>query len=308
LTSVVSRRVLVMWKSSLLLFVAGLGSISAQEIVLSCTFQTTGITLYGCYLDHIEVLDPSITVTFTGDHLADRSDSDVNYVRIRDSDTPFMIQQIFTTFNNIVRLEIYNSNLQSISIPASVQLNWLALGANNISSIESGSINNQTQLGYFNLANNNIEHIDENAFEGLINVDSFVMNNNRIREIAPRTFHPLSFVMSLDLANNLLTRINEETFSTNSNLLYIYLEHNQITEIHPRSFDSIRESLRSVNLLDNHCVDNSFSLLDENSWETMIQALQTCFSNFTPGRRRLIIEFEGLLSLFDSDGNLIITV
>lgn len=279
-------------------------------MTLNCTFFSTPI-FYGCDLIDIEVLDPLQTIAFTGDHASNRTNADVNYVRIRDSNTPFMIPEMFTAFSNMLRLEIFNSNLESVSIPTSVQLNWLALNGNNISRIERDSLSNQSRLGYFNLAGNNIEHIDEDAFEGLISVDSFVMNNNHIRELAPRTFHPLSYVMSIDLERNLLTRIGEEIFGRNPNLLHIYLEHNQINEIHPRFVDNVRENLRFLNLLDNICVDTGFSFYTEDAWSSMNEQLTECFDNFngaTPERRRIIMEFEGPLSLFDRDGNLIITV
>ena len=294
-----------------MLFIVVFSAASSQQITLNCSFFIAQFINYGCDLMHIEVLDQSSTVSFAGDHLSGRNNTDVNYVRIRDSNTPFMIQEIFTTFSNIMRLEIFNSNLTSISIPESVQLNWLALNGNNITRIERDSLSNQSNLGYFNLAANNIEHIDEEAFKGLSSVDSFVMNNNRIRELAPRTFHPLSYVMSMDLAGNLLTRISEGLFSNNINLLHIYLEHNQINEIHPRFADNLRESLRFINLLDNICVDVGFTFYDDNAWSLMNKELTTCFNNFnvtTPGRRRITMEFEGPLSLFDEDGNLIIAV
>lgn len=285
-------------------------AISSQDLELECTFIASFIH-YECDLNHIEVLDPSQNVVFVGNHLTGRTNENVTFVRINDSNTPFIIQQIFTTFFNIVRFEMFRCNLMSISIPPSIQLDWIAISGNNISRIERGSVSNQTQLGYFNLASNNIEHIDEDAFEGLTSVDSFVFFNNRIRALAPRTFHPLSYVMSIDLEGNLLTRIDEELFANNPNLVYIYLERNQINEIHPRFADNLRGSLRYLSLLENVCVDRGFPIYEEEDWSSLNEGLTTCFDNYhlpPPARRRITMEFEGPLSLFDDSGNLIITV
>jgi len=299
-----------MWKFSLLLLIAGLCAVSSQDLELECSFSASFIH-YECELNQIEVLDPALNVVFVGNHLDGRTHENVTYVRINNSNTPFIIQQIFTTFFNIVRFEIFGSNLESISIPPSIQLNWIAIGGNNISRIERDSVSNQTLLGYFNLASNNIEHIDEDAFEGLTSVDSFVFFNNRIRALAPRTFHPLSYVMSIDLEGNLLTRIDEELFANSPNLMFIYLERNQINEIHPRFADNLRGSLRYINLSENVCVGRDFALYEEEDWSSLDEGLTTCFDNFNatqPARRRITMEFEGPLSLFDENGNLIITV
>lgn len=278
---------------------------------IECRFVNTIYNEYACLIDDLEALDSSANYVITGQHLENRANSDIEVVRILNSNTPFMIQQIFTTFSNMVELEIGFSNLQSINIPDTVQLNWLDLYGNNITRIGSGNFQGQTALRFFYAVNNNIQEIAEDAFEGLSELITIQLINNRITEIAPRTFQPVPNVNYIDFERNNLTSIGEEVFSWNQNLASLYLEFNEINEIHPRFAANLRDSLRFINLTGNRCIGQSFFLASEAGWRSLNAGLQTCFNNFNgtiPEARSITMEFTGNLSIFDEFGNLIVRV
>lgn len=240
-----------------------------------------------------------------------RSNADVEVLIIVQSNTPFMIQQIFTTFTNIAEILIESSNLQSISIPNTVQLTWVELYNNNIARIDSDSFRGQQKLQYFYGDNNNIREIAEDAFEGLIELQVVSLINNRISNLAPKTLQPLTKVFRIDLERNYITSIDENVFSNNLNLESIFLEFNQIREIHPQFAANLRDKLAFINLNGNQCVRRIFTLASDESWRLMNVALQTCFNNFhgtVPEDRSAKIEFTGNLSIFDEFGNLIARV
>lgn len=291
-----------------LLFVAAITSCSSQDITLTCAFQVLGQTNYICNLREIEVLDPEANVTLVGDHIEDRTNADVTAVIIRYSNTPFVIQQIFTTFESLNTLEIEDSHLQSFSIPENVLLQRLQVDGNNISRIESGLLQAQSELIYFSAIDSNIVEIDEDAFVGLTALTDLVLIGNFIEQIAPQTFNPLTNLRYLDLEANRLTSLGDELFSQNPDLHSIYLEHNQISEISPKFTANLLEGLNYINLADNVCVNRGFQIGTEENLIVMNNLLRGCFNNFsgrTTDEREISSEFRGSLRIYDEFGNLI---
>lgn len=93
-----SRKLLV------LLFV---GACAAQDVTLECNFNVF-FDEYFCTLGGIEVLDPEANVIITGTHVGDLTNDDVEVVRIVASNTPFIINQLFDVFPNLLELNIDN--------------------------------------------------------------------------------------------------------------------------------------------------------------------------------------------------------
>jgi len=283
---------------------------SAQDVTLNCTFIDN--FRYTCALSGVEVLDPSANITIAGEHLANRTDADVEEIRITNSNTPFMIQQLFDAFPNVLELDIMASNLQSINIPDFVQLRWLYLWSNNLSRIENGTFSNQRQLSTISLTNSGITDLDEDAFVGLESLTSMGFINNQIREILPRTLFPFVNVTYLDFEGNNLTRINEGIFSRNERLSSLYLERNQISEIHPGFSAALPSSVNFINLSENQCINASFNPNNELSRMLLNGSLRPCFNNFvgTPADapRNITLEFVGPVRLFDEFGNMVANI
>lgn len=289
------------------MLIATLASYSAQDIELTCEFDYYFFGDYVCLLENITVLDPAANISFVGQHIDNMTDSDVLALIIFNSNTPFMMPQMFTTFSNMYELIILSSNLQSINVPSSASLFWLVLYDNNISRIDSGSLRGQNQLIYLELVSNRIEEIDEDAFVDLESLNSLVLMDNRLQEIRGSTLHNLTNLIYLDFLFNNFTQIDENTLNGLTNLLYLYYDFNQIEAIHPR-FASDLANLQYVNLIGNSCVNRDFVLYNEQGWREMNNALQTCFNNFdgtVPELRNVTMQFTGNLAIYDQFGNII---
>lgn len=299
-------------KISVCLFVALVSSAAAQEsITLNCQFLTTVFGEYTCRLLGIEVLDPAQEVIVGGEHVEGQTNDDVQVVQIRNSNTPFVIPQLFAAFPNVLELDIQNSNLQVLSIPAGIQLEYLTLYRNNISRIENGTFIGQSGLEFIEAMDNRIEVIEEDAFLGLEGLLGLMLIGNRIRALAPRTFHPLENLIFIDLERNLIERIEDGTFAENPELLSIYLEFNQINAVSPTFTAGFGINMEYVNLQGNRCINRPFALRDPIDLILLNNALNPCFNNFigeTPQTRRITLEFQGPLSLFDEFGNIIARV
>ena len=292
--------------------IAALSPALSQDLSLGCDFfdEYNG---YGCLLNNITVLDRVQNLTIGGEHIGNFTNDDVRIVRITNSNTPFVIEQIFTTFENLRILQIYDSHLESINLPNATHLRDIYVVGNNISRIDNATFVNQPQLLYLSLRNNQILELDEDAFVGLASLESLVLIANHIQNIALRTFHPLVNVTYLDLERNNLSSIGNEVFSQNTHLRNLYLEYNQISEITPRFTSGFGSSIAYINLVGNVCIDQSFSVSvgDEFGRILIHNGLRTCFQNFigtVPELREITFQFRGPLRLFDEFGNLIASV
>lgn len=281
---------------------------NTQVIVLECEYELFG-DIYLCQLENITVLDPLLPVTFTGTHLDNRTNADVNLISISNSNTPFIINQLFTTFPNVFELDIADSNLQTLIIPPEAQLEIMAIFGNNISRIESDSLRNQTELQLFYAPNNQIVTIDEDAFSDLHSLEFLLLAENNIQELSPRTLSNLTRIYEIHLENNLLTTIHDDTFSQNVNLGYLFLVNNQIDRIHPRIFSNIRNNLVYVDFYDNQCITSSYGVYPEGdeAWMTLNNALRPCFNNYLGNDndvKNITLQFTGSLTIFDGFGNI----
>jgi hypothetical protein len=287
-------------------------STAAQDPVeLNCQFLDSVFGEYICRFVGIDVTDPSQPVTIGGNHVAGRTNADVSVVQIRNSNTPFVIQQIFTSFPNLIELDIQNSNLQELTLSPTVQLEYLTLYRNNVSRIANRTFVGQSRLEFIEAMDNRIVEIEENAFEGLENLFGLMLIGNRISQLPPTVFHPLTNILYLDLEQNRIERIDEGIFAENTLLESLFLEFNQINAVSPTFTRSLSTDLQYLNLQGNRCIDRPFALRESIDMIILNNALNTCFNNFigeAPTRRQITLEFTGPLSLFDEFGNIIARV
>jgi Leucine-rich repeat (LRR) protein len=278
---------------------------------LTCEFEFNYDNEYTCNLFAIEVTNPTHQVTFAGEHVQGQTNANVRSVKIRASNTPFIIPQIFTTFPNIIELFIHNSKLQSISIPDSIQLQRIDIHRNNISRIVNGTFSGQTQLRSLRVSSSMVEAIEASAFTGAINLTHVDLSFNRLTEIIPPTFQSLSNLVHCDLKDNQLTTIRLRMFGHNPNMETLLLENNRINDTCINFTKVLSRNMVFLNLSNNVCVNRSFQLGDELGMIALNNALNPCFNNFkneVPEIRRVTLEFRGPIALYDEFGNIIARV
>jgi hypothetical protein len=291
------------------LLLAAVSTATAQAVTFNCTFSVNLYDEYVCSLNEIQATNPNLQYSFAGNHLPNRTNADVDVVEIKDSNTPFVIQQMFTTFPNMLELDIQSSNLQSINISDNVQLEWLTLSYNNIPRINNGTFRNQRSLQYFTAIRAGISTLEEDAFVGLESLVYLSLIDNNVSEILPKTFNDLVSLERIFFDRNNLTRLGD-IFTMNRNITVLRFEDNQINDIAPTLLRNI-QSLYFINLFGNRCISRYFFLDSEFEWILMNNLLGPCFENFNggvPKPRRIILEFNGPLALFDEFGNIIAKV
>lgn len=293
-----------------MLLVAYLSALSAQTVDLECNFVYT-LALYTCELSDIIVTDPEAQYNFGGEHLENRTNDNVDRVAIQNSNTPFIIPEIFTAFPNITELLIRESGLESIEFPPTHQLRRIFFSYNRIGTLKNATFANQSNLTHLNLNRNHIAVIEEDAFIGLDNVETIFLIANNLTELPGRIFANIPSLTTLDLENNNLTRIEAATFAENRQLWRLYLEYNEITAIEPTFLRNLT-GLNYVNLRGNECVQNGFFFDDEFDTIRFHQSLADCYEGFTPRSpnedRSMTMEFAGQLNVYDAFNNIIAVI
>lgn len=284
--------------------------ITKQEpIIIECTFYLTIYNEYVCRLRGIEVTDEVANVTITGEHRANRTNADVNMIEIWNSNTPFIIKELATTFPNAYLWDIDSSGVRSIQLPRAPRLRFLYVNNNDIPNIGEGAFAKNPQLFSIDVSDNNINTLDPNAFDGLINLFSIDLSTNNISSVDPRTFNGMSSLSVVNLNSNQLVRI-ENLFSSNLKMWNILLQDNQIEAISPSILTHLRNGeIIFVNLRGNKCANFGVMPRTESSWMEMNNLMQPCFNAYTNppagAPRRVMFEFYGELELYDRNGNLL---
>lgn len=287
-------------------------AISSQDVLeLECQYEWNEFNEYVCLLIAINVPSRETAVVFTGEHVPGYNETDVRTVVILFSNTTFIMPEIYTTFPNMIELNIEFSNLKEIDpIPDTVQLQYFIVYFNDVLVIRDDTFATQSEsLVYAELMLNDMEILEENAFVGLDTTIIMALRYNELQDIHPRAFWPLTSASLVDLGWNNIERIEDEMFSMNQRLSSLHLERNSITAISPIFSREIRDNLVLLILEANPCIDRYF-VLDENIiWALMHNSLQNCYANFVGSdgqdTRTITIEFRGALKLYDENGNIV---
>jgi Leucine-rich repeat (LRR) protein len=286
-----------------------LSVISAQEIIeLQCRFTYSFLGLYTCQMPVANVSNPNAIYRFVGEHQANYTNDDVVNFETRYTNFEFIPQQLFTTFPNLIEMEIRASNLKSINISGTDKFQQLYFSSNNISRIENGTFARQSNLTLLVLNLNQIIQLDEDAFIGLNSCNRLTLLGNNITELPGRIFNNVPTLRVIDLEENQLKRIENGTFSE-LELTGLYLEYNEINEISPDFAKSVIRDRALINLRGNRCTNHWAFFIDDLDIVHFNMNLGRCYENYNQrsenDERRLTMEFNGRLNIYDRFNNLI---
>lgn len=235
-----------------------------------------------------------------------RSNADVQRVDVVDSTTPFIIVQLFTTFENLEMLIVTSSELSRIQPNAfanATNLKTLAIGENPLRSLDSQAFADLTQLTTLSLFNGDLESIDERSFEGLQLLEILFLSGNKIAALPRNVFRSLENLFFITLERNLLESLHGDTFANNRNVQQISLEGNKVNALGGNFLDNLPR-LSYLNMEGNRCVSGTWGVNVVTPKEEVLRILQPCFDNYVEdGVKIFTIELRGSLVLRDQSGN-----
>lgn len=250
---------------------------------VECHFRVaTSPNRYICEVSDAFVDKTNQEVVFTGAHLPGRSNEDVNFVNISNSNIGFIIPEIFTTFSNLLRVDLTRIGLTEIPLRESFKLGRVELLEimfnERLTTIHSYAFPGASNLRELQLGRNSISNIHENAFFGLSRLQFIYLLGNRLHTLPINLFRPLPIVETISLSENRITTIHGRQFFYNSRLIRIGIASNQLNAIE-RNFMEPISSLSSMNLSNNQCIDFAFIFhIFQNA--SIIEAFTPCYDNF----------------------------
>lgn len=259
----------------------GLWSVQTDAANLNCVFST--VAGYSCQITGAVIADDvNQEITIGGQHLTDRSNADVRSVRIINSQIPFIVTQIFTTFPNVVELVVSNGGLirvQPYAFANASRLFIASIRSNPLTDVQAYAFSGATSLEILDVFVNQLETIHSTAFNGLPLLTELMLDQNRLRSLDPATFNSLPNLEIIYLDENLIETLDGNIFANNPMLRTVSLGGNQINAVGREFLDSMA-NLRSLNMMNNRCVSSFWIVGGVTSLETVRLALQTCFNNF----------------------------
>ena len=254
----------------------------ANSYVHNVNCKFVNFLLYTCQIDSQTIYnDETLALNFTGEHLSDKGNADVQRIQIFNSNIRLIHPQFFTTFNNIYDVTIYKgvSQIQPFAFMNASSLTFISITFSvDLKHLEAHAFTGARKLLQLNLENNNIETINEDAFNGAGSLTTLVLKGNKIGQLSPRTFTNLYLLVGLNLNDNRIEFLDGGLFMNNTNLAEVQLNNNRINAIERNLLDGF-VGFKTFSVKDNVCVDNSWDSYVNNNIGIIRNGLKTCFDN-----------------------------
>ncbi|KAL7015051.1 hypothetical protein ACKWTF_016263 [Chironomus riparius] len=207
----------------------------------SCRFAPDSSHEYSCEMDITNPFGNDFS-TVSGEHLADREDSDVISVIAMFQSTrniPPVICRQFTALRDLVAMSSFVEVLSQQSFSECRALERLDLSYNEIATVDDNTFVNSPLLRELNLANNRITRLNSNSFAGT-RIRVLTLSNNRLFEFSPEWDRPIENTLEeLDLYRNYIQQIESTTFSNLRALRNLDLNNNFIIGIADNAFSNL---------------------------------------------------------------------
>ncbi|XP_019371320.1 PREDICTED: leucine-rich repeats and immunoglobulin-like domains protein 3, partial [Gavialis gangeticus] len=174
-----------------------------------------------------------------------------------------IVSEYLKPFQALETLDLSNNNIAELK-PAlfpSLQLKYLYINSNRITSMEPGTFDNLSgTLQVLKLNRNKISSIPHKMFK-LSHLQHLELNRNKIRHVDGLTFQGLTALKSLKLQRNGITRLMDGAFWGLTSMEILQLDHNNLTEI-------TKGWLYGLLMLQQlHLSHNAISRISPDAWE-----------------------------------------
>lgn len=238
----------------------------ALEVVSAIDFKCTFVEYldpygYTCIVWATSIKAVGEEIAFDGEHVNGNDETSVRTVAYLWSLVHYLPPEVFTQFPELEILNLQNSCLKEItksSLEGAVLLKRLYLKGNHLQRIGANVFSDCPELEILYLSSNNIDFVERRAFNGLANLKKLKLDKNYIKVVCNQTFSELTSLTELHLQSNRIETLEANLFDNNKLLEFLDLRNNKIEAIDPNVFDCAK-NLKTVNFLDNTCLDELFS-------------------------------------------------
>lgn len=256
-------------------------SVDAETINVVCDFRYS--PRYACNIRNLQFTDsPSLNFAFSGNHLPGHINDDVAYIIIETSQTPIIINQLFSTFQNAQVLKITSSGLNRIQPNAFVggnSLREIHISGNPLNSLGPHAFIGSLQVTNLYLQNNQLNDLDVDALYGLHSLLTIDLSGNQIRTLPSNVFLWRRQIRQINLDNNSIEILPGDIFRDNPVVNTIALSDNNINALGRNLITGLNE-LTAFGALNNRCIDRSWVVGADERTRIIPEALEECFRNY----------------------------
>lgn len=164
---------------------------------------------FGCEVRNVKLSDGIFDINMMSRETTNKTDTDVMWVQIRDSQFENLPKGIFEKFENMEKIMILSSKGFKI-------LNTTYF---------------DKKITLILLKNTDLEIIGENAFLGLNNLNILSLNYNHITRVHKNAFRDLVRIDKIEMVGNSIENLDEDIFQNNINLRLLLLYNNKLKVI-----------------------------------------------------------------------------
>lgn len=183
-----------------------LSFISLSNAFHNCTSFNDRNHGFGCELRNVIPSEENFEINMMSRDNTNKTDADVTWVQVRDSQFENLPSGIFEKFENMQKIMILTTTGFKI-------LNTTYF---------------DEKISLVLMKNTDLEEIGEHAFVGLTSLTILSLNYNKISKVHKNAFRDLVKVDKIEMVSNNIQFLDDETFVNNVNLRLLLLYHNKM--------------------------------------------------------------------------------
>lgn len=284
----------------------------AQDFTINCNFFKTS-NGYTCQINESGIYDNEKSdIRIGGQHLDGLTNDDVLVVLITNSSVPFVITEVFTTFPNLYFLSIMKDSrlarIQTGAFRNASNLEFVFIsGLSELKSIEANAFKGGSKIMSLDLILNKIETIHETAFDGLVALRFLYLDGNQITHLPGQLFRSCKRLETLNAPVNFLDSLDGRLLSNSLQVRVLDFSRNSINAIGFKFLNELN-NLTTFRLEGNRCANDSWTISDKVTIDTIRGNLNYCFRNADTKLKRFKLEVKGSIVLRNEDGSELIRI
>lgn len=195
---------------------------AAPSIAYNCTYIRDKFVGYSCEFQEISYLEENAEFEIIGKHINSMMfDTDVLGIFSTLSNISYIPQELFMKFENIVHIQMNESNLESIDGAFKLCNNvaTMKFRNNNLKRLPSRNLENCWNLQSFDVTGNQIDFLPSGAFDGATKLVNLTLYNNPIKVIEPGVFDELTNLELLFMLGTEVTELHPELLLNQKKLI-----------------------------------------------------------------------------------------
>lgn len=237
---------------------------------------------FGCELKNIKPEDENLEINvMIRDNDSNKTDEDIVWVQIRDSQFSNLPRGVFEKFVNMERIMIISStgfrNLDTSYFDKKITL--VLMKNTDIEVIGENPFVGLSELKTLSMNYNQITTVHKDAFRDLVKMEKIEMVGNKIEYLDVDVFRNSVNLKLVLLYHNKLKVIPTQLFGRNTMLESIQLQNNSISQIE-KGFNKPLEKLTKVDFSSNICISESISVTRQVQWNSHLFKFKDCFNNY----------------------------